>query len=37
MPAAPGRAVCISVAGQSGTGDPRLRDPHKANRFAGTP
>ena len=26
-----------TVAGQSGTGDPRLRDPHKANRFAGTP
>ena len=27
----------LPVAGQSGTGDPRLRDPHKANRFAGTP
>ena len=25
----------LSVAGQGGTGDPRLRDPHKAIRFAG--
>ena len=27
----------LSAAGQGGTGDPRLRDPHKAIRFAGTP
>ena len=27
----------LSVACQGGTGDPRLRNPHKANRFAGTP
>ncbi|MBP3795721.1 MAG: hypothetical protein ILA23_06775, partial [Bacteroidales bacterium] len=26
-----------TVAGQGGTGDPRLRDPHKAICFAGTP
>ncbi|MBR1637061.1 MAG: hypothetical protein IJ687_04355 [Bacteroidales bacterium] len=26
-----------SSAGQDGTGDPRLRDPHKAICFAGTP
>ena len=29
--------VLLNVAGWGGTGDPRLRDPHKANRFAGTP
>ncbi|MBQ2332124.1 MAG: hypothetical protein II383_06935 [Bacteroidales bacterium] len=32
-----GGCPSLSVAGQGGTGDPRLRDPHKANCFAGTP
>ena len=36
-PLSGGGAEILLVAGWGGTGDPRLRDPHKANRFAGTP